>query len=284
MIGLGVFGSIGWGQERFVASSPTATDILGPFYRPNAPLRKNLNPKDFNGTALHLSGRILKDDGKTPMKDCMVEIWQAESDGFYDNVSDEFRYRASQKTDKDGEYHFVTVMPVPEPTDETRQVYRPPHIHLRISAKDQQDLITQIYFTGDSLLESDPSTMSGLAINRTLGVKKVDARNDAIRFDIVLRKEYIPEDAVFHKLSGIYKMSDGTKMEFYRDGDLLFYKTNNQIWGAMRYIGENTFGGKDDHTEARFELLPQGKAKVWFRFSRRRETRLEGTKVLSYRG
>ena len=281
VISLGVFGSVTWGQGRFVGSSPTATDILGPFYRPNAPFRKNLNPRDFRGKVLHLSGTILK-DGKTRMKDCLVEIWQCEEDGFYDNLSDDYRYRASQRTGKNGEYRFVTVMPVPEPTDETRKVYRPPHIHLRISAKDQQDLITQIYFAGAQYLETDPSTRSGAATNRVLELKKIDDRNDEIRFDIALRNEYVPEDAVFQKLSGVYKMSDGSMMEFFRDGDLLFYKTNNQIWGALAYQGNNTFGGKEDHTEARFEVLPRGSAKVWFRFSRRRETRLEGKKVLNY--
>ena len=77
-------------------------------------------------------------------------------------------------------------------------------------------------------------------------------------------------------------MSDATMMEFYRSGDLLFYKTNNQIWGGLAYSGNNTFGGKGTDTEARFELQTNGGAKVWFRFSRRREIKLEGTKVLRY--
>ena len=70
-------------------------------------------------------------------------------------------------------------------------------------------------------------------------------------------------------------------MEFYRDGDLLFYKINNQIWGALYYSGNNTFTG--GNTEAKFELLLQGKAKVQYRFSRRKEIKLEGTKVLLYK-
>lgn len=72
-------------------------------------------------------------------------------------------------------------------------------------------------------------------------------------------------------------------MEFYRDGDLLFYKTNNQIWGGLSYAGNNTFSGGVDDTEAKFELLPQGKARVQFRFIRRRKLELEGTKILAYK-
>lgn len=78
-------------------------------------------------------------------------------------------------------------------------------------------------------------------------------------------------------------MTDGTMMEFYRNGDLLFYKTNGQIWGGLAYHGNNTFGGTENDTEAKFELQTGNGTKVWFRFSRRRETRLEGTKVLMYK-
>ena len=48
-------------------------------------------------------------------------------------------------------------------------------------------------------------------------------------------------------------------------------------------VGNNTFLGGVEDTEARFELLPDGKAKVQFRFIRRRKLELEGTKILSYK-
>lgn len=281
-IGISVFGSISWKDHSYVGDTITTTDILGPFYRPGAPFRINLNPENFNGEVLYLSGKIKKEDGKTPMKNCLIEIWQCREDGFYDNVSDEFLYRASQKTDKNGFYQFITAIPVPEPTDETLTVFRPAHIHMRISAKGQQDLITQIYFYGDPNSPTDPSTKSESAAKRILTVKRIGDKQSEIQFDITLKKQYLPESNVFHKVSGVYKMNDGTMMEFYRDGDLLFYKINNQIWGGLAYSGNNTFGGKQDDTEARFELQEKGGAKVWFRFSRRKEKKLEGTKILMY--
>jgi catechol 1,2-dioxygenase len=76
VIGIGVFGNIKWNGSKFIDDTPTTTDILGPFYRPGAPFRKNLNPPDFAASILDLSGTILKDDGKTPAKKCLVEIWQ----------------------------------------------------------------------------------------------------------------------------------------------------------------------------------------------------------------
>ncbi|HEX2629991.1 MAG TPA: hypothetical protein VHM26_13290 [Chitinophagaceae bacterium] len=282
IIGMGVFGNINPSRQGFIGDTFTTTDILGPFYRPDAPLRKNINPKDFTGEILNLSGTIYKEDGKTPMPNCFIEIWQCKSDGYYDNLSDEYSYRGSQKVSADGKYHFTTTKPVPEPTDETLTIFRPAHIHLRISAIGQQDLITQIYFTNDPYLDSDPSTKSELTVNRILSLTKTKPNESELKFDIVLKKQFVPEDELFHKVSGVYKMSDRSQMEFYRNGDLLFYKTNNQIWGALSYAGNNTFIGGTNDTEAKFELSESNKANVQFRFIRRRKTEIEGTKIISY--
>jgi catechol 1,2-dioxygenase len=283
IIGMGVFGNISLDKKGFIGDAPTTTDVLGPFYRPGAPFRKNLNPPDFAGEVLHLKGTIFKEDGKTPMRYCLVEAWQCQSDGFYDNLSDDYLYRASQKIGADGKYHFITTQPVSEPTDETKAIFRPAHIHLRISAIGQQDLITQIYFKDDPYLNSDPSTKSALAFNRILSANKVSNNEAEIRFDIILKKQVLPADELFRDVCGIYKMSDGSLMEFYRDGDLLFYKTNGQIWGALFYAGNNVFTGGTNDTEARFELLPQARAKVQFRFSRRREIKIEGVRTMRYK-
>jgi len=220
--------------------------------------------------ARHLQKNALLKYGKTSKMAFMIILLRT------------FSIEQVKKTSSNGHYHFITTLPVPEPVPERENVFRPAHIHLRISSKGQQDLITQIYFQGDPYLDSDPSTKSDLAVNRILEVKKMDDINNAVQFDIVLSKEYLPDDNVFQKVSGIYKMNDGSMMEFYRNGDMLFYKTNGQIWGGLSYVGNNSFGGKENNTEARFELLSRGEAKVWFRFSRRKETKLEGVKLMSY--
>ena len=282
-IGMGAFGSIRWGNDHFIGDTETTTDILGPFYRPNAPFRKNLNPPDFKGNILHLSGTIFKSDRKTPMSNCLIEIWQCREDGSYDNVSDDYAYRASQNTGKNGKYYFITTVPVPYPNDENPAIFRPAHIHMRISAKGQQDLITQIYFKGDPYLNSDPSTKSSLSVNRILSIKKRSNLENEINFDVVLKNEYLPDAGIFHKVSGTYKMNDASVMEFYRDNDFLFWKWNGQVRGALSYIGNNTFSGGVNDIEARFELLEKGNTKLKFRFSRRREINLEGIKIISYK-
>jgi catechol 1,2-dioxygenase len=279
-VGIGVFGRIHWQVNRFVGDTPTTTDILGPFYRPGAPVRTNLNPDDFTGNVLHVSGKVFREDGKTPLNNCLLEVWQCLPDGTYDNVSDEFLYRASLQTGTDGTYSFRTTLPVAYEASPGN--YRPAHIHLRVSAPGQQDLITQLYFAGDPHLASDPSTRSPLSLHRILPVKKRRDNQQEIRFDVVLRKEHLPGDTLFHKVSGIYQMNDQSMMEFYREGNLLFYKINNQIWDGLSYAGNTRFTGGVNDTEATFELLPQGQARVQFRFIRRREIRLQGSKILQY--
>lgn len=280
-VGMGVFGTIHRNGTTFIGDTPTTTDILGPFYRPGAPFRTNLNPPDFTGEILHLSGRVYREDGK-PASNCLIEIWQCKPDTFYDNVSDDFLYRASQQTKKDGAYRFVTAIPIPYPVEDNPGAIRPAHIHMRISAPDQMDLITQLYLKDDPYLATDPSGKSELSLHRILTVRKTKPNESELTFDVVLKKQYPLDDSVFRKVSGVYKMNDQSRMEFYRDGDFLFYKTNHQINGSLTYNGNNTFVGGVNDTEARFELLPGDNATVHFRLSRRRETRLEGKKVLDY--
>jgi hypothetical protein len=78
-------------------------------------------------------------------------------------------------------------------------------------------------------------------------------------------------------------MTDKSTMEFYRDGDFLFWKWNGEVRGGLSYSGSNTFIGGVNDTEAKFELLPKGNAKLLFRFSRRKEINLEGIKLIDYK-
>src|SRR5215203_5952561 len=219
VIGVGVFGSIQWNTDHFVGDTPTTTDILGPFYRPNAPLRININPAAYSGKPFHLSGTVFKEDGKTPFRNCLVEIWQCDENKVYDNTSDLYNYRGAQKTNNKGSYHFITTRPVPYPTDDKGELYRPAHIHMRISGEGQQDLVTQVYFKGDPYNEKDSSAASPTAINRILPIKSNNNKEEMVRFDIVMAKEFKPDDGVFKKVCGVYEMSNKTLWEFYKADD-----------------------------------------------------------------
>ena len=284
-VGVGVFGNISWDKERFIGDTFTTTDILGPFYRPNAPIRTSINPAGYSGKLFHLSGTVFKEDGKTPFPGSMVEIWQADENKQYDNTSDEFLYRGSQKVGKNGKYHFITVHPIPYPVDEAGSFYRPAHIHMRISGEGQQDLITQIYFKDDPYLEKDPFAGSPEAVSRILKISENNRNEEMVQFNVVMQKEFKPGPEVYQKLSGIYNMSDKSLMEFYKDGDMLFVKWNGQIIAGLSDKGNNTFGGGPNDLEAAFELQPGGLVKVKIDYARpvvATENHLVGVKTFKY--
>lgn len=284
-IGVSVFGKVTWSKDHFTGDTVTTTDILGPYYRPGAPFRININPKDYSGPIFHVSGTVFKEDGKTPFKDCLLEIWQCDEHQLYDNISDEFRYRGSQRTGKDGKYHFIGMHPVPYPSEGNPDIWRPAHFHLLISGEGQQDLITQIYLKNDPYLEKDIASASPQASKRILKINRNDKNEEVVYFDIIMAKEFKPDQNVFEKLVGVYKMNDKSMMEFYREGDLLFLKWNSQIREGLSYKGNNTFaGGINNLTTANFQLQTNNevKVKVHFKSINKGEFDLEGIKAFKY--
>jgi len=260
---VGVFGNIKWVNGKAEGDTPTTTDILGPFYRPGAPMRTNINPPDFKGTPLNFSGIVYRDDGKTPFKNCLVEVWQCNSEGHYDNTSDDYVYRGAVKTGDDGAYHFITTKPIPYPTNDEKTKYRPAHIHMRIAGEQgDQDLITQVYFKGDSHIPEDASSSSPLSVNRILDITKNSKNEDVVMFNVVMQKAFPLDDASFNKLLGVYDAGKDDRMEFFREGNVLFFKYNGQIYEGLYYKGNNTFENQMGQSAAQFELQANGETKV----------------------
>ena len=137
-------GFIQFNGKFFEGDCETTTDILGPFYRPNSPVRNNLVIEGTPGDIIELSGIVRHKDCLTPYKNAKVELWHCSAEEVYDNDSDDYRYRGTIYCDADGKYKFTTQMPVPY--DAGGGEIRPAHFHLMISAAGYQSLITQIYF------------------------------------------------------------------------------------------------------------------------------------------
>lgn len=262
-LSISAFGAIHWNGKSFVGDSPTTTDILGPFYRPGAPMRSNIIPPNSKGSPMNLSGTIFKEDGKTPINNASVEIWQCDENEHYDNASDSYFFRGAIMTGKNGKYDFKTIVPVPykaDPNDESS--WRPAHIHMRVSVADQQDLITQIYFKGDKYIDSDTWASSPQAVNRILNIAKNPAGGNAVTFDVVMKKEFPLDTEVYKKITGLYRMEDKSRIEFIKNDDLLFMKRNGQLSAALKYMGNNTFEGGIGFPKVSFELLADGGSKT----------------------
>lgn len=263
VVSVSAFGAIQWNGKSFVGDTPTTTDILGPFYRPGAPMRSDIIPPASKGIPMNLSGTVFKEDGKTPLNNVLVEIWQCDENEHYDNTSDNYLFRGALKTGKNGKYAFRTIVPVPykaDPNDEAS--WRPAHVHMRVSVAEQQDLVTQIYFKGDKYNDTDTSASSPQAVNRILNIVKNSSGENTVTFDVVMSKEFPLDKEVYNKITGLYQMDSGNTIEFTKNDDLLFMKRNGQLIASLKYIGNNTFEAGIGFPKVTFELLGKGGTKV----------------------
>ena len=281
-LSVSVFGKIKWNGSSFIGNDPTTADILGPYYRPGAPIRRDLVQPGTKGDITRFAGTIFGKDGRTPEKNALVEIWHCNENGVYDNTTDDYMYRASWKTGADGKYDFKTIMPVPYKVTETR--YRPAHIHMRISGTTGQDLVTQIYFKGDKYLSIDDSSSDPKSIHRILDISTNSNGERLIQFDVVLQDAYRLDAAGYSKIEGLYDFGNNMMAEFYHAGDDLFVKINGQIEEAMEYKGNNSFEGGLGQVKVRFELLPDNvvKAHASYPGDDDKVVNIEGTRLLKY--
>lgn len=283
-ISISAFGSLHWNGKSFEGDTVTTSDILGPFYRPGSPMRSNLVPPGSKADVIFLKGTMFQDDGRTPLPDVRIESWQCDEHEQYDNKSDEYLLRGTQKTDANGQYEFKTIVPPPYNTGER---WRPAHIHLRISSDHYQDLITQIYFKGDPYIKTDIPAASPEAINRILEIKNNSSNEKEIKFDVVMAKSFPLNDLGYQKITGLYQLKSGMA-EFIRQDDLLILKLNGQILEGLVYKGNNSFEGGGGYNRAKFEFLKNGdvmtKITLWdFRPIDPTSPELyEGLKVLKY--
>jgi hypothetical protein len=138
--------------------------------------------------------------------------------------------------------------------------YRPAHIHLRVSSDDHQDLITQIYFAGDSHLKDDESSASPQAVNRILEIKN-SSSGKLVMFDITMSKQFPLESSAYKKITGLYDMGNNKMYDFYNDGDLLFLKFGGLIVSALEYRGNNLFEDGGGY-KVQFEFAHGGLTKI----------------------
>lgn len=280
---IAAYGSLNWNGKSFEGDSITTTDILGPFYRPGAPMRSNLVPAGSTAAIMHLKGTVFGTDGKTPLSNVLVESWQCDEHEHYDNTSDDYLHRGSVRTGKDGKYAFKTIVAVPYKDGDA---WRPAHIHLRISSDKYQDLVTQIYFKGDPHISGDQSAASPHSVNRILETKK-NARNEAVvKFDVVMGKTLHLDNAAYKKFTGLYQLNKGMA-EFTKEDDLLILKMNGQYMETMAYKGNNSFEGGLGFNKVKFELMSNGDVKtnitLWdMPGDQKYLEKHEGVKVLKY--
>jgi protocatechuate 3,4-dioxygenase beta subunit len=145
----------------------TPKQVEGPFYPKVAQKDKDFDLTKIDGQegtakgkVVIISGVILNTDG-TPVEDATVDLWQANAAGRYNHPSDKnkapldpnFQGWAIVPSGKNGEFKFKTIVPGSYPASEDWS--RPPHIHFKVSKLGYAELITQMYFPGEKLNDTD---------------------------------------------------------------------------------------------------------------------------------
>jgi protocatechuate 3,4-dioxygenase beta subunit len=127
-------------QQCAATTEPT---IQGPEYKARPPLRQGQDfAKGLQGPRLELTGRVLSAMGCKPVQGAVLDIWQADVNGNYDNKGYNLRGRIT--TDKDGRYVLDTIYPGRLHMGNT--ILRPSHVHVMVGIPGQPILTTQIYF------------------------------------------------------------------------------------------------------------------------------------------
>lgn len=191
--------SPGAGLAASLVATPRATE--GPFYPDRLPLdrdndltRVDGRTGSAEGTVLDLAGHVRTVSGDA-LAAARLEIWQCDANGVYLHsasssrrpIDPNFQGYGTTTADAEGGYRFRTIVPVPYPG-------RTPHIHLKLTAPNGRQLVSQIYVAGHPMNDRDflYSRLAGDAARRASEVvlapvsEKTGAGAKG-RFEIVLQ-------------------------------------------------------------------------------------------------
>ena len=184
--------SYGFGSSAEVAHRPlpptpacddgsapvTTSEIEGPFYTPRTPRRASLLEPSSEGRRLGLVGRVL-DTGCRPVPGAVLDSWQADAKGDYDNEG--FRLRGHQFADGDGLFGLETIVPG---SYSTGWFVRTPHLHVKVQGAATRLLTTQLYFPEFAAQNRDDGLFHPELLMTEIGASRADAL--LLRFDFVL--------------------------------------------------------------------------------------------------
>src|SRR6266516_1011224 len=116
----------------------TVAETEGPYFKAGSPEATNLLQDGMQGQVITVTGQVVDQNGQ-PVANALLDFWQANSSGAYDNSG--YTLRGHQYTDANGNYTLTTVVPGLYPG-------RTEHIHVKVEAPNGPMLTTQLYFPG----------------------------------------------------------------------------------------------------------------------------------------
>jgi protocatechuate 3,4-dioxygenase alpha subunit len=155
----------------------------------------NLVVSDIPGERIRIEGTIFDGDD-LPVQDCMLEIWQADSQGRF-SISQDMRILSSAGfkgfgrcgTDAQGRFSFHTIKPGSVPDADGKP--QAPHLAIAVFARGMlRHLYSRIYFA-DERANANDTVLSGIPVTRrgTLiaQLEQFGSSRTTYRFDIRLQ-------------------------------------------------------------------------------------------------
>jgi protocatechuate 3,4-dioxygenase alpha subunit len=193
-------------QEKDIDKGITPSQTVGPFFKygltPNGAyawndaFTGNLVTSDASGERIRVEGRVFDGDG-APVPDCMLEVWQADSQGRFADPQDKralpntkFRGFGRVGTDANGAYAFDTIKPGAVPDADGKP--QAPHLLLAVFARGMlRHLYTRVYFGGEAANAADPVLALVPSDRRATLIAERDAGNGnaVYRLDLRLQGE-----------------------------------------------------------------------------------------------
>ena len=197
---LSIAGAVAVGLRSAKASAQTIRrtpgQILGPFYPVQKPVDQDADLTTIADRAGRAAGQIIEVMGRVtdrrgePVAGARIEIWQANMHGRHTHPSDRntapldpnFEGYALLTTDSEGRYRFRSIKPGAYPEDSG--LLRAPHIHFDVLGR-QNRLVTQMYFAGDPLNDTDRIIQTAAANRHRLIVPFEHGAAPAVRDALV---------------------------------------------------------------------------------------------------
>ena len=203
--GLALGTSVSLLATKSYAKGVTPNEIEGPFYPITPQQDKDADLTKVAGKSGIAKGEIIEvfgqifDQNNQPVEGVTLDLWQANSFGKYhhphdnsDNPVDEhFQSWAILQSGREGRYRFKTVMPGAYPLPGGK-VQRTPHIHFKIAKNGYESLLTQMYFPGQSLNDTDPLIARKSAEETALMTAKIvegkNSNHPEYQWDVIIAK------------------------------------------------------------------------------------------------
>jgi protocatechuate 3,4-dioxygenase alpha subunit len=136
----------------------TPSQTVGPFFHYGLMTQPDMNilvNDDTQGQRIFIQGQVLDGAGQ-PIPDALIEIWQADANGYFYHPADpnhaladpQFKGFGRTDTVKNGKFTFLTVKPGAVAYDETQ--LQAPHINIRIFSRGMLiHAYTRLYFSDE---------------------------------------------------------------------------------------------------------------------------------------